>query len=63
MQGSILPLIDTMISHGVGHHAKELIMFDQFIDQHFEVLVMYIVVAGAMHDQEISPQVFGMIQG
>ena len=45
---------------GVGHHGKQLSMPDQFINQPLGVLVVYVIVAGAMDEEEVPLKIFGM---
>ncbi len=53
MQGGVFALINAMVPHRVAHHAEHFIVFNQFIRQHFKILVMYIIVGRAMNDEEV----------
>ena len=48
---------------GIRHKLKQLSMLDQFVDQHFSIGVVDIVVTCSMNIQEIALQVFGMRDG
>src|SRR5215217_511584 len=60
MSGCSLSFADTVRTVWIRHELKYLIMFDQLINKHFCVLVMYIVIAGAMNVEQISTQVFSV---
>ena len=54
MQRGVYALVNAMVPHGVRHHAELLVMFDQFIHQHFKILVMHIVITRAVHDEQVA---------
>ena len=35
---------------------ERFVELDQFIDKQLSILVMHIVIAGSMHDQQIAPE-------
>jgi hypothetical protein len=45
---------------GVSHKLKLLIVFDQFVEKQFCILVMYIVIARTMDIEQVSLQIFGV---
>lgn len=45
---------------GIGHKLKLLIILDQFIDQHFRILIVDVVITGPMNVKQIALQFFGM---
>ena len=61
MQAVVFPFIDAMGPHGVGHHIKLFVVFDQPVHQHFKTLVMHIIVSGAMNDHQFSLKILGKI--
>jgi hypothetical protein len=52
-----------MASVGVRHELELLVVLDQFILQHFCILVMHIVIARSVYVQEIPSEVFCMGDG
>ena len=47
-------LKDSVASIGVGHHLKLLVVFDEFVDQHFGIVVVYVVVTSAVDVQQVA---------
>ena len=45
-------------SVGVGHELELLVVFDEFIEQGLCIAVVYVVIACAMDDQQVSFYVF-----
>jgi hypothetical protein len=45
---------DAVAPVGIRHELELLVVFDQFILQHFSILVMHIVITCSMDVQEIS---------
>ena len=54
-------LADAMRAIGVRHEVEGLVERDQAVHQAFRALVMHIIIAGAMHDQQASPEPLGLI--
>lgn len=44
----------------IRHEGENFIVFDQFVDQHFSIAVMNIVIARAVDKQEIAFQISGI---
>jgi hypothetical protein len=63
MPSGAFSLRNAMASVGIRHELELLVVLDQFILQHFCILVMHIVIACAVDVQKISPQVFCMGYG
>ena len=61
MEGGILALADGVGAIRISHHGESFVVFDQLVDQSFCSLVMAIVVAGAVNQQEISLEIVGEI--
>lgn len=53
-------LADTVRTVRVGHELKLLIVFNEFVEQHFGIVVVYVVVSGAVYVEQVSFQVFGI---
>jgi hypothetical protein len=60
MERSVLAFVDAVGAIGIRHHAEQFVMFNQFIDHHFKVLVVNIVIAGAVNYQQISLQILSV---
>ena len=45
---STFAFADAVATIRVGHKLKLSIMFDKFIDQHFGILIMYVIIACAV---------------
>lgn len=58
MCGGASAFADAVCAVWITHHLELPAIFDQFVDQHFCSLVVYIIVAGAMNNQEISLEIF-----
>src|SRR5206468_8186643 len=54
-------LADAMRAIGICHEVERLVERDQAVHQPFRALVMHVVVAGAMHDQQASLEPLGLI--
>ena len=63
MFGCAFSFTDAVASVGVRHELKLLVVLDQFILQHFGILVMHVVIPGTMDVQQIAPEVFCMGDG
>src|SRR6476660_7703889 len=50
----VSPLADTMSAVGIVHHGEGLVGCDESVDQHLGVLKVYVVVAAAMNQQQVS---------
>lgn len=55
----VFAFLDAVGAIGIGHHGEMLVVLDQCIDEGFAVLVMAVIVAGAVHDQEIAFELMG----
>jgi hypothetical protein len=53
MKGGVFTFPDGMGTIGIGHHGKGFIGRHQCIDKSFRVLVMDIIVAGAVNQQQV----------
>ena len=42
---------------GVGHHRERLVRRDERVDQRFAVLEVHVVVARAVHEEQVAAQV------
>ena len=58
-----LAFTDAVRAVGIAHHLELLALFYQFVNQHFGSLVMHVVVAGAVNDQQVAAKVFGVGDG
>ena len=52
---------DTVRTHRVGDLIEDFAFFDEFVDQHFAVLVVYVVVTCAMDEEQVAFQPFGPV--
>ncbi len=60
---SIFPFVDAVRTVRIGHHGENLVVLDELVYQGFRVLVMYIIVARSVHQQQVAFQVFGKSDG
>ena len=58
MDRRIGALVDRVRSVRIGHHRKLLVLLDELVDQQLDRLVVTVVVAGSMNDQQVTLQVF-----
>ena len=63
VQARIRSFADGVRPVGIRHHRERLVQLNQLIDKSFRVLVVDIVVSSAMHDQQLSSQVFRKCDG
>ena len=63
MPGGVRPFGNGVGAVGVRHHGEMLIVSDEFVDQPFRALVMAVVVARAMDQEQISPELAGIRDG
>ena len=63
MKGCALTLVDAMRAHRVADLREHLSVLDQLIDQHLAVLIVYIVIACAMNQEQVAFQTFGIRDG
>ena len=63
VQGGIEALVYSMIPHGVAHHGKKFVVFDQRIYKYFKILIVHVVVTSPMNNHEVTFQFIGMRHG
>ena len=49
---------DAMGAVGIGHEFELPVVLDQLVEQHFFALIVDVVIAGAVEDQQVALQVF-----
>ena len=54
--GRVLPLVDRVAAVGVRHQRERLVQLDQLVHQLFGPLVVAVVVAGAVDEQQVALQ-------
>ena len=60
MAAGIVTFADAVGAVGVGHHREYLVVFDQFVDKTLSSLVMDIVVARAVNEEQIALELVGV---
>lgn len=60
VQGSTRTFVNAVAAHRVADLAEHLAVFYQFVDQHFAVLVMHIVVACPVDQEQVPFQAGGV---
>ena len=63
MHDSALALVYAVTAVGVGHHVELLALGDELVDQQLEALVVAVVIAGAVDQQQVALEVLGMGDG
>ena len=63
VQGGIEALVYSMIPHGVAHHGKKFVVFDQCVYKQFKILIVYVVVTSPVNNHEVTLQFIGMRHG
>ena len=61
MSCRVFSFLDRVRAVGVGHHAELFVVSDQFVDQHFGGLIMTVVVAGSVNQQQVAFELFGKV--
>ena len=57
------PLVDGMRAHRIGQLIEHLAVFHQLVDQHLAILIMHVVIAGAVNEEQVSFQAFHIRDG
>ena len=63
MLGCAFAFVDAVGTHGVGDLVEHLALLDKLVDQHLAILVVYVVVACAMNQEQIALQTVCPIDG
>jgi hypothetical protein len=54
MPGGAFAGVDGVVAIGIGHHGEGFVVSDEFVDELFDALVVDVVVAGAVDEEEVA---------
>ena len=63
MQPRVLAFPNAVAAVGVRHHIKRLVVLDQLVDEGFATLVVTVVVARAVNEQQVASELMGERDG